>query len=80
MVLAVPDEPARGRKPVLRDELAAVVVKQQHPPERLRKLQASYGRSGSRSVLRHGPSRSVADPFQDGPSCGQAWLQFFWSH
>ncbi|MBN1655713.1 MAG: hypothetical protein JXA30_18250, partial [Deltaproteobacteria bacterium] len=31
----VPDEPARGRKPVLRDELAAVVVKQQYPPERL---------------------------------------------
>ncbi|MBN1655795.1 MAG: hypothetical protein JXA30_18665, partial [Deltaproteobacteria bacterium] len=30
-------EPARGRKPVLRDELAAVVVKQQYPPERLRK-------------------------------------------
>ncbi|MBN1655401.1 MAG: hypothetical protein JXA30_16665, partial [Deltaproteobacteria bacterium] len=29
-------EPARGRKPVLRDELAAVVVKQQYPPERLR--------------------------------------------
>ncbi|MBN1652956.1 MAG: hypothetical protein JXA30_04190 [Deltaproteobacteria bacterium] len=36
MVLAVPDEPARGRKPVLRDELAAVEVKQQYPPERLR--------------------------------------------
>ncbi|MBN1655071.1 MAG: hypothetical protein JXA30_14980, partial [Deltaproteobacteria bacterium] len=35
MVLAVPVEPARGRKPVLRDELAAVVVKQQYPPERL---------------------------------------------
>ncbi|MBN1655390.1 MAG: hypothetical protein JXA30_16610, partial [Deltaproteobacteria bacterium] len=34
-VLAVPDEPARGRKPVLRYELAAVVVKQQYPPERL---------------------------------------------
>ncbi|MBN1655123.1 MAG: hypothetical protein JXA30_15245, partial [Deltaproteobacteria bacterium] len=34
-VLAVPDEPARGRKPVLRDELAAVVVKQQYPSERL---------------------------------------------
>ncbi|MBN1654150.1 MAG: hypothetical protein JXA30_10265, partial [Deltaproteobacteria bacterium] len=30
--------PARGRKPVLRDELAAVVVKQQYPPERLRKI------------------------------------------
>ncbi|MBN1655802.1 MAG: hypothetical protein JXA30_18700, partial [Deltaproteobacteria bacterium] len=28
-------EPARGRKPVLGDELAAVVVKQQYPPERL---------------------------------------------
>ncbi|MBN1652191.1 MAG: hypothetical protein JXA30_00280 [Deltaproteobacteria bacterium] len=36
MVLAVPDEPARGRKPVLRDELAVVVAKQQYPPERLR--------------------------------------------
>ncbi|MBN1654867.1 MAG: hypothetical protein JXA30_13945, partial [Deltaproteobacteria bacterium] len=35
MVLAVPDEPARGRKPVFRDELAAVVAKQQYPPERL---------------------------------------------
>jgi hypothetical protein len=35
MVLAVPDEPARGRKPVLRDELAAVVAKQQYPRERL---------------------------------------------
>ncbi|MBN1655879.1 MAG: hypothetical protein JXA30_19085, partial [Deltaproteobacteria bacterium] len=38
MVLAVPDEPARGRKPVLWDELAAVVVKQQYPPERLLSL------------------------------------------
>ncbi|MBN1653882.1 MAG: hypothetical protein JXA30_08915, partial [Deltaproteobacteria bacterium] len=38
-VLAVPDEPARGRKPVLRDELAAVVVKQQYASER---LQISY--------------------------------------
>jgi hypothetical protein len=36
MVLAVPDEPARGRKPVLWDELAAVVAKQQYPRERLR--------------------------------------------
>ncbi|MBN1653120.1 MAG: hypothetical protein JXA30_05020, partial [Deltaproteobacteria bacterium] len=36
MVLAVPDAPARGRKPVLRDELAVVVAKQQDPPERLR--------------------------------------------
>jgi hypothetical protein len=35
MVLAVPDEPARGRKPVLRDELTAVVAKQQYPSERL---------------------------------------------
>jgi hypothetical protein len=35
MVLAVPDEPARGRKPVLRDELAAVAAKQQYPRERL---------------------------------------------
>ncbi|MBN1656047.1 MAG: hypothetical protein JXA30_19925 [Deltaproteobacteria bacterium] len=39
MVLAVPDEPARERKPVLRDELAAVVVKQQYPPERLHYLE-----------------------------------------
>jgi hypothetical protein len=47
MVLAVPDEPARGRwgdsnriapgkAPVLRDELAAVVAKKQYPRERLR--------------------------------------------
>ncbi|MBN1652171.1 MAG: hypothetical protein JXA30_00165, partial [Deltaproteobacteria bacterium] len=42
MVLAVPDEPARGRKPVLRDELAAVVVKQQYPPERLLKTPSAY--------------------------------------
>ncbi|MBN1652670.1 MAG: hypothetical protein JXA30_02725 [Deltaproteobacteria bacterium] len=28
-------EPARGRKPVLRDELAAVVAKQQVPRERI---------------------------------------------
>ncbi|MBN1653956.1 MAG: hypothetical protein JXA30_09285 [Deltaproteobacteria bacterium] len=42
MVLAVPDEPARGRKPVLRDELAAVVFKQQYPPERLRKKQLRF--------------------------------------
>ncbi|MBN1654791.1 MAG: hypothetical protein JXA30_13550, partial [Deltaproteobacteria bacterium] len=41
MVLAVPDEPARGRKPVLRDELAVVVAKQQDPPERLRSNYAS---------------------------------------
>jgi hypothetical protein len=34
-VLAVPDEPTRGRKPVLRDESAAVVAKQQYPRERL---------------------------------------------
>ncbi|MBN1654475.1 MAG: hypothetical protein JXA30_11955 [Deltaproteobacteria bacterium] len=30
-----PSTPARGRKPVLRDELAVVVAKQQDPPERL---------------------------------------------
>ncbi|MBN1654490.1 MAG: hypothetical protein JXA30_12030, partial [Deltaproteobacteria bacterium] len=36
MVLAVPDEPARGRKLVIRDELAVIVAKQQDPPERLR--------------------------------------------
>jgi elongation factor P len=35
MVLAVPDELARGRKPVLRDEEAAVATKQQYPRERL---------------------------------------------
>ncbi|MBN1652215.1 MAG: hypothetical protein JXA30_00405 [Deltaproteobacteria bacterium] len=34
MVLAVPDEPARGRKPVLWNELAVVVAKQQYFPER----------------------------------------------
>jgi hypothetical protein len=34
MVLAVPDESARGRKPVLRDEMAAVATKQQYPSER----------------------------------------------
>jgi DNA topoisomerase III len=50
MVLAVPDEPARGRwgdsnriapgsAPVLRDELAAVVAKQRYPGERLRDIQ-----------------------------------------
>ncbi|MBN1655794.1 MAG: hypothetical protein JXA30_18660, partial [Deltaproteobacteria bacterium] len=44
-VLAVADEPARGRKPVLRDELAAVVVKQQCPPERLR----FFGRTNARN-------------------------------
>ena len=35
IVLAVHDEPARGRKPVLRDELAAVVTIRQYPRERL---------------------------------------------
>jgi hypothetical protein len=49
MVLAVPDEPARGhwgdsnriapgKGPVLRDELAAVVAKHQYPRERLPSL------------------------------------------
>jgi P-type Mg2+ transporter len=49
MVLAVPDEPARGRwgdsnriapgkAPVLRDEVADVVAKQQYPRERLLKI------------------------------------------
>jgi quinone-modifying oxidoreductase, subunit QmoB len=42
MVLAVPDEPARGRKPVLRDEVAAVVAKQQYPRERLYDFQCHY--------------------------------------
>jgi RNA polymerase primary sigma factor len=46
MVLAVPDEPARGRKPVLRDEVAAVVTKQQYPRERLRKLFERGARTG----------------------------------
>ncbi|MBN1654224.1 MAG: hypothetical protein JXA30_10670 [Deltaproteobacteria bacterium] len=32
MVLAVPDKPARGRKPVLRDELATVVTVHRYPP------------------------------------------------
>jgi hypothetical protein len=35
MDLAVPDEPARGHKRVLRDEVAAVVAKQQYPRKRL---------------------------------------------
>jgi hypothetical protein len=35
-VLPVHDEPDRGRKPVLRDELAAVVAKQRYPRERFR--------------------------------------------
>ncbi|MBN1654179.1 MAG: AMP-binding protein [Deltaproteobacteria bacterium] len=37
MVLAVPDEPVRGRKPVFRDESAAVVAKQHYPPEQLQR-------------------------------------------
>ncbi|MBN1656151.1 MAG: hypothetical protein JXA30_20450, partial [Deltaproteobacteria bacterium] len=40
MVLAIPDEPARGRKPVLRDELAVVVAKQQDLLELLYGLRA----------------------------------------
>jgi VanZ family protein len=36
-VLPVHDEPARGRKPLLRDELAAVETKGQHPGEHLHK-------------------------------------------
>jgi len=35
MVLAVPDEPARGRKPALRAELALVVTVHRYPTERL---------------------------------------------
>ncbi|MBN1656425.1 MAG: hypothetical protein JXA30_21830, partial [Deltaproteobacteria bacterium] len=35
MVLAVPDKPARGRKPVFRDESASVVAKQQYPTEQV---------------------------------------------
>jgi hypothetical protein len=43
MVLALPDEPARGRKPVLRDEVAAVVAKQQYPRERLQNSERAGG-------------------------------------
>jgi hypothetical protein len=53
MVLAVPDEPARGhwgdsnriapgKAPVLRDEVAAVVAKQQYPRERIRAFYYRY--------------------------------------
>jgi hypothetical protein len=53
MVLAVPDEPARGhwgdsnriapgKGPVLRDELTAVVAKQQYPRERLQRILSPY--------------------------------------
>ncbi|MBN1652643.1 MAG: SMC-Scp complex subunit ScpB [Deltaproteobacteria bacterium] len=48
MVLAVPDEPARGRMPVLQDELAAVVVKQQVAPEPLPQTEA--GRQDERGI------------------------------
>jgi outer membrane protein assembly factor BamA len=37
-VLPVHDEPDRGRKPVLRDELAAVVTQRQYPRERLQSI------------------------------------------
>ncbi|MBN1655100.1 MAG: hypothetical protein JXA30_15130 [Deltaproteobacteria bacterium] len=43
MVLAAPDGPARGRKPVLRDESAAVVTLHRYPPERLRKTIPLFG-------------------------------------
>jgi radical SAM superfamily enzyme YgiQ (UPF0313 family) len=36
-----PSTPARGRKPVLRDELAAVVAKQQYPRERVLRMNAN---------------------------------------
>ncbi|MBN1652582.1 MAG: hypothetical protein JXA30_02280, partial [Deltaproteobacteria bacterium] len=48
--------PARGRKPVLRDELAAVVVKQQYPPERLRSIHslgAKLSRLAVTEAIRH---------------------------
>ncbi|MBN1653900.1 MAG: hypothetical protein JXA30_09005, partial [Deltaproteobacteria bacterium] len=57
MVLAVPDEPARGRKPVLRDELAVFVAKQQDPPERLHFFEpraASIAPIVNRRLLKHG--------------------------
>ncbi|MBN1654113.1 MAG: hypothetical protein JXA30_10080 [Deltaproteobacteria bacterium] len=37
IVLAVPDEPDRGRKPVLHDQLAAFLAKRQYPYERISK-------------------------------------------
>ncbi|MBN1654254.1 MAG: hypothetical protein JXA30_10835 [Deltaproteobacteria bacterium] len=49
MVLAVPDEPARGRKPVLRDGSAAVVAKQQYPPEQLLRTGIAANRHGPKS-------------------------------
>ncbi|MBN1655480.1 MAG: hypothetical protein JXA30_17065, partial [Deltaproteobacteria bacterium] len=58
-------EPARGRKPVLRDESAAVVVKQQYPSERLLVHERVARRSRTRPIpadqLAHirGPARYV---------------------
>ncbi|MBN1653954.1 MAG: hypothetical protein JXA30_09275 [Deltaproteobacteria bacterium] len=51
MVLAVPDETARGRKPVFRDESAAVVAKQQYPPVQLHEFDLMRGLE-SRAVRR----------------------------
>ncbi|MBN1655428.1 MAG: hypothetical protein JXA30_16805, partial [Deltaproteobacteria bacterium] len=53
-------EPARGRKPVLRDELAAVVVKQQYPSERLLFERGSLENSNNYEAfgLGFGPVRS----------------------
>ncbi|MBN1656410.1 MAG: hypothetical protein JXA30_21755 [Deltaproteobacteria bacterium] len=48
MVLAVPDEPARGRTPVFRGELAAVVAKQQYPPFKVTSRQPLLETSRSR--------------------------------
>ncbi|MBN1653701.1 MAG: hypothetical protein JXA30_07985, partial [Deltaproteobacteria bacterium] len=51
--------PARGRKPVLRDELAAVVVKQQYPSERLRicrhrmRSEVAVSRISAIEIFRH---------------------------
>jgi hypothetical protein len=50
MVLAVPDEPDRGRKPVLRDEVAAVVAKQRYPCERLQENENGVSTSEKANV------------------------------
>ncbi|MBN1655767.1 MAG: hypothetical protein JXA30_18525 [Deltaproteobacteria bacterium] len=62
MVRALPDEPARERKPVLRDELAAVVVKQRYPPERLRSLGHAKCRHDN-----HQPSGLFNSKYQQRP-------------
>jgi hypothetical protein len=70
MVLAVPDEPDRGRKPVLRDEVAAVVAKQQYPRERLLKLKfavAAPSRPEDTGVIR------IESPQGKCRLCGMKW-------